>query len=349
MHIASEIRFVLGDNIGGAEGRNSQVYKAHDPQLKAELVVKAIPLTAFDHPDEYFAEAQMLYESRHPNVVEVKYACRDHENVYLAMPWYEGGSVHGLLGRRFLTVREIVKYATDFMAGLHRIHTKNLVHFDVKPTNVLIDGTGKAAITDFGLTKYVNAEGLAEQPKVYVSHLPPEVFRETMRGAESDIYQAGLTLYRMCNGLDAFEHQWNALPDHPAKVQAILTGSFPNRAAYLPHIPSRIRTAIKKALDPDPAQRYGEILDFMNDLAPVSDWLDWEYLPDPGAGVQRWEMNAETHRKRVELAGAGAPWSVTCTRINHESGRTQTVRALSGEHRTLASATRAVQKALTEL
>jgi serine/threonine protein kinase len=348
MHIASEIRFVLGDNIGGIEGRNSQVYKAHDPQLKAELVVKAIPIAGFDHPDEYFAEAQMLYESRHPNVVEVKYACRDADNVYLAMPWYEGGSVHGLLGKRFLTVREIVKYATDFMTGLHRIHTKKLVHFDVKPTNVLIDGTGKAAITDFGLTKYVNAEGLADQPNVYVTHLPPEAFQGTVRGTESDIYQAGLTLYRMCNGLDAFAQQWDALPDD-TKAQAILDGRFPDRSAFLPHIPNRIRSAIKKALEPDPALRYSDILDFMNDIAPVDDWLDWEYLPDPVGGVQRWEVYADTHRKRVELAGAGVPWTVTCTKINHESGRVQTVRALSGEHRTLSSATRAVQKALTEL
>lgn len=347
MNIITELAFERRGRLGGLEGQNSEVYLAYDHQLGAELVAKAIPAANFEHPEEFFAEARMLHDARHPNVVEIKYACRSPDTIYLVMPLYEGGSVNALLQRRLLTVREVVKYGTDFLGGLHHIHVKGLVHFDLKPTNVLIDSSGRAAVTDFGLTKYVNEHGLAEQPRIYETHIPPEALQETHRGAESDIYQAGLTLYRMCSGLADFQRQWDALPTFEAKGRAILTGTFPDRRAYPPHIPNRLRAAIARALQPNPADRYGAVLDLMNDLARVDEWLDWRYMPD--AGVERWELDADTHRKQIERRDLGGRWSVTCTKVNHDSGRTQRVGALTGEFRTPFQADRAVQRALTEL
>lgn len=249
MNVITELTFELRGRLGVQEGRNSEVHHAYDPQLGAELVAKAIPTVDFESPDEFFAEARMLHDARHPNVVEIKYACRNPDTIYLVMPLYERGSIHALLQQRYLTVREIIKYGTDFLGGLHHIHTRGLVHFDIKPTNVLIDASGRAAVTDFGLTKYVNEHGLADQPAFYIPHVPPELLLATHRGAESDIYQAGLTLYRMCNGLETFARQWAALATGEARARAIREGTFPDRRAYLPHIPSRMRTAIKEGLN----------------------------------------------------------------------------------------------------
>jgi len=76
----------------GQEGQNSQVFIAHDKQLDAELVIKKICKDELPNADIYFEEDRQLYDSTHPNVVQVKYACEDDGYVYIAMPYYPKGS-----------------------------------------------------------------------------------------------------------------------------------------------------------------------------------------------------------------------------------------------------------------
>ena len=162
MIVTASLTFELQRQIGASEGRNSEVFVAHDPQLDGQVVVKRVAKTKFRDVSAYYDEATKLYDARHPNVVDVKYACEDSDHVFLAMPLYSGRSVQSLLAQRRLTNREIVKYGLDLLHGLHHTHTCGLVHFDAKPSNVLIDATGKAALTDFGISKYLRADGLAE-------------------------------------------------------------------------------------------------------------------------------------------------------------------------------------------
>jgi serine/threonine protein kinase len=128
-HNVADVAFDLQREIG-AEGRNSQVYVAHDPQLDAKLVIKKIAKAQLDTAG-YFSESACIYASAHSNVVPIHYACQDSDFIYLAMPHYAKGSLKALMSQRFLTVREIVVLATQFLSGLHNIHSKRLVHFDI--------------------------------------------------------------------------------------------------------------------------------------------------------------------------------------------------------------------------
>lgn len=132
----AELSFQLGDEIG-SEGRNSQVFKARDLQLNADIVVKKVRKATFSNIDEYFVEASLLYLSAHPNVVPIHYACHDTDHVYLAMPLYGKGSLKSRMANRPLTVREMVVISTQVLSGIHNIHSKGLIHFDVKPDNIL--------------------------------------------------------------------------------------------------------------------------------------------------------------------------------------------------------------------
>lgn len=127
----AEVAFHLGENIGA--GGNAHVFKAHDPQLSADLAIKMVPKCSLADISEYFNEASMLYLSSHTNVVPIHYACEDTDYIYLAMPYYKNGSLKALIASQFLTVREIVTYSTQFLSGLHHIHSNKLIHFDVKP------------------------------------------------------------------------------------------------------------------------------------------------------------------------------------------------------------------------
>ena len=189
----AEIQFNLLENIG-EEGKCSEVFKAHDLQLDAEIVIKKIGKNHFCNKDEYFEESRVLYRSAHSNVVEVYYACEDNEYIYIAMPFYEKKSLKKLLDQRFLTAREIIRYNLQFLSGLHNIHSKGLIHFDVKPDNILLSDRDEALISDFGLAKPTNLSGLAGQDRHYIKQRPPESFDYDYFDIKYDIYQVGLTL-----------------------------------------------------------------------------------------------------------------------------------------------------------
>lgn len=304
----TELKFELKESIG-AEGMNSTVYKAFDPQLNADLVVKRVSkksiIEDYKSIDEsnFFNESRILYETRHPNIMELQYASEDKEYVYFSMPYYKNGSLNSLLNIKFLTVKEIIKYSLEFLSGIHYIHTKNLIHFDIKPTNIMINNNGKAIVADFGLAKYIDSFGLAKPNKLYNSHTPPEARKYSDFSNKADIYQAGLTLYRMCNGNEYFNYMYDHWRREGSLGVAIVQGKFPDRKYYLPHIPSKLRKIINKAINIDVDKRYNTILDMINDIAKVEENLDWVYNEDKNKCLRSWSnLNKKnTHINRIYL------------------------------------------------
>src|SRR4030095_5450000 len=203
----AELHFDLIDEIG-QEGQNSRTFTARDHQLNADIVIKRVEKARMSDPAEFFVEAASLYASSHPNVVQVHYACEDADHIYLAMPLYAKGSVKRLMGTGFLTVREIITLAAQTLSALHNIHSKKLIHFDVKPDNLLLSDRGEALLSDFGLARQVQG-GLAGQDQHYLKMIPPEAFTQDHFDRTFDLFQLGLTLYRMCNGDDVFYEQLN--------------------------------------------------------------------------------------------------------------------------------------------
>lgn len=230
--VVTQLTFEFIREIGG-EGLNSKAFLARDIQLDSQIVVKSILKSDFELKEDYFNESKMLYSSRHPNIMVINYACEDVDKIYLSMPYHSRGSLNTLMNKRFLSVREIVKYSLDFLSGLHFVHTKKLVHFDIKPTNIIIDDSNRALLTDFGLTKYTDANGFASPDKIYMKHYVPDALVTTTLTNQYDIYQAGLTLYRMCNGNDDFNSQCTSLTQ-----ENVMNGTFPLRDKFLPHIPN---------------------------------------------------------------------------------------------------------------
>jgi len=278
----AELSFQLADEIG-QEGKNSKVYKALDLQLNAEIVVKKIPKSTFEDIDEYFLEASLLHISAHPNVVPIHYACHDSEHVYLAMPLFRRGSLKSRLAEKTMSVREIIVASTQILSGIHNIHSKGLIHFDVKPDNVLLSDRGEALLTDFGLAKQTSYSGVAGQDRIYGKMVPPEAFGNQDFTRQFDIYQMGLTMHRMCVGDDNFYTEYAAFLENGLLKRdefkfAVRNGRFPNREQYPEHIPQKLVNTIKKCLQTKPEERFGSAIDVVNAISDVEDkLLDWRY------------------------------------------------------------------------
>lgn len=303
-HQKAELNFDILKEIG-FDGRNSRTYVVRDHQLDAEIVAKQVAKAGFNDPAAFFAEAQALYASAHPNVVQIHYACQDADFLYLAMPYYRDGSVKGLIsGGRHVTVREIVTMGCQVLTGLHNIHAKRLIHFDVKPDNILLSPRGEALLSDFGLAKRMNFAGKAEQDRHYGPMYPPEAFRSDRFDRTFDIYQFGLTLYRMCVGNDAFHKQLvefgPRIADRDAFRFAVTTGRFPNRAEFPAHVPNKLRKIVLRCIELDPADRYHSAIDVANALAAIDDkTFDWRFTEK--AGTRTWIKNENGTDFRFEV------------------------------------------------
>lgn len=312
--------------IGEDEGKNSTVWLARDIQLNENLVLKKIKKDSLNLAElgTYFLEAQMLNECSHPNIMPVRYAGDDSEFVYLTMPFYSQGSLSSISKDRFLSPLEIISHSLDFLNGLLFLHIKGLLHLDIKPTNILINNAGRAVLTDFGLSKYLNEQGFAQQGKVYISHATPQAFLHSERTVQDDIYNAGLTLYRLCCGDNIFYHQYQELLNAGIQPKDFISqGLFPNRNTYFPHIPKKLRNVIRKALSVDVKDRYQNVLEMINDLSKIDTFIDCSMNIE--GNIYTWIYQNGKMEFKIQLDCNNNVFKCSGTKRNTESGKTLNV------------------------
>jgi len=297
-----ELRLEERGRIDG--GHHGDVFRMRDLQLNADFAVKKIPLAQFHDSNEWFDEAHLLYQSRHPNVVQVIHATASNQHVLIAMELCERGPLSSLTKKGPLLLSDVVRYGLQFLTGLHHVHTKGLVHSDIKPSNILLDRFNRARLSDFGLARQLDPDGLVMHTRFYHLHRPPEAITGTVISQKADIYQAGVTLYRLCNGDRTIRKQMNVLAhsllENPLR-DAVLRGEFPDRKRYYPHVPKRLRNIIKKALHIDPDRRWSSVLEMMNAIARLDKFNDWKMGPAPATGGYVWQLQADTHVKHISL------------------------------------------------
>lgn len=270
----ADVSFRFIDDIG-QEGQNSKVYLAHDEYLDCEIAIKEVVKASLPSPSDYFCEAKLLYSSSHPNIVKINYAAIDNDNIYVSMPYYRNGSLSARMKKENLSSKEVIRYSIHFLSGLHHIHSKKLMHFDIKPNNIMLSDRDEALLSDFGLAEVINTQGFASPKMIYKLHTPPERYSVTEFNLTYDIYQAGLTMYRMAIGHVLFEAEVQRAFDSGNVPQQIIDGTFPQKV-FQPHINKSLQKIILKCLKVDPAERYQSVLDIQNDLSDICDGsLEW--------------------------------------------------------------------------
>ncbi|GFE79247.1 hypothetical protein GCM10011487_12470 [Steroidobacter agaridevorans] len=183
-----------------------------------------------------------------------------------------------------------------------------LVHFDVKPDNILLTDRDEAVLSDFGLAKQLNLNGVAEQDRSYFKMQPPEFFNDQEFDARFDIYQVGVTLYRLINGNSMFYDQFGTYGDQANfDFQQfrfdVINERFPDRAHHLEHVPARLRNVIKKCLKSDRSERYKSSTDVVSDLASIGGAdLDWRYEPGMD-GCRQWTKVQADREIRLRVDG----------------------------------------------
>jgi len=315
MKVVASISYVKLRQIGIGQGMNSEVFVAEDPQFNAEIVVKEIEKSKFLGLglSNYFIEAQAMFKSHHENIVRGHYACETPNLICLAMPYYRRGSLTDRIARRSLALSELIRVGQGLLSGVSQVHLSDFVHFDIKPSNVLFDDLDVPMLADFGQARAVSSGVVAALPPIYQLVRPPELIPSGAVGIpQGDIFQVGLLLYRAVNGEPNYETQIPpAGPTFRADLEKrILTGKFPDRDRFLPHVPKHLRTVIRKALQVDPSKRYATAIDFADALSTVTIVLDWsvEWL---ATDRMRWTASRPGQPLLiVDLLDDGANWKI---------------------------------------
>ncbi len=246
--------------------------------------VKEIPKAKLGNtPAKFFAEAQSMFGSEHPNVVPLRYACLAGDNVSLVMPYFPKGSLLDRIAKQPLSLLEVRRVGQAILAGVERIHAAGAIHFDLKPSNVLFSDDDVPMVADFGQARKFNpSTGAVTVPALYEDAMPPETLSQGVGTVQSDIFQIGLLLYRTVNGEPFYKRQVPTVNID----DKILRGIFPNRKEFLPHVPKRMRTVIRKALQIDPSDRYSSAAEMSIALGRVPVPLNWETTPFGTDGLE---------------------------------------------------------------
>ena len=327
--VSANINFEQIRKIGNSEGRNSSVYLARDIQLEGEFAVKEVKESTIKmNRQDYFQEARILYSNRHVNIMPIQYACKKDDSVYFAMPYYKNGSLASMMEEKYLTVGEILRYSLDILTGLNYIHSNGFVHLDLKPSNILIDDTGRAVITDFGLSQSLDENGLTNQNRVYSKlYQEPEMFIINKRTIQSDIYQFGITLYRMCNGINILRKQITTNVGDMSKLEEFIKkGLIPDRKSYLPHIPNKLVKVVNKCISIDTSKRYDNVIEIMNDLSDIDENLNWKFIKTDG---EIYSILGEKFEYSIRLIDNGEHASIEVHKKNINTQRSNQLHKLS--------------------
>src|SRR5436190_15796116 len=197
-------RYRLESKLGS--GGMSTVYLARDEPLERSVAVKVLHQEISHQPDQierFRREARTVAQLSHPNVVAVIDAGEDGGYPYIVFEYVPGETLKARIDAAGkLPLDEAAAYAIEVGRGLAAAHGHGLIHRDVKPQNVLVDAEGRAKITDFGIARSLESDGLTKTGRVLgtTDYVSPEQAMGHEVDPRSDIYSLGVLLYEMLTG-----------------------------------------------------------------------------------------------------------------------------------------------------
>ncbi len=153
----------------------------------------------------FVQERTLLASIRHPNVVEVHDLVVEGSTLAIVMDLVDGGDLRSELRTRgTIPPAQIAVWGSQIALALDAAHQKGIVHRDVKPENILIDSTGTARLTDFGIAKLVDGSARSTMLLGTPQYMAPEIAEDKEAGSSADLYSLGVTLYELACGVPPF-------------------------------------------------------------------------------------------------------------------------------------------------
>jgi hypothetical protein len=264
--------------VGGLLGRGgmAEVFDGFDERLHRPVAVKLLRPEMAARDDirvRFEAEARAAAGLGHPNVVAVFDTGEDDGAPFIVMERLPGETLADRMRGGPLDPRWVRRVAGDVLLALEAAHAAGIVHRDVKPGNILLASDGCAKVADFGIAKSLEVASQSVTATSQLVGTPAYLAPERIDGhpatPQSDLYSLGVVLYEALTGEKAFDGKTPV-----AVAYAVRHQPPPPLREVRADVPPDLAAAIERAMDPDPARRFGtgrEMAMAMDAATPIGD------------------------------------------------------------------------------
>lgn len=278
-NVAAELAAELakrGIELGPVVGRGAMavVHRAFDARHNRSLAVKVLSqdVADSDAAARWTREVSAVARLRHPNILPLIDSGTTASGArYFLMPFADGETLRARIERAPLPIGEAVRCACDIAEALACAHAEGLVHRDVKPANVLLEG-GRAVLTDFGLARQLES---AASPLIHPTQVgqvvgtpaymsPEQLMPSGALDGRADLFSLGVTLYEMLTGRLPFRST-----NMPGLLTERLAGRFEPLATACPAAPALLERVVARALAADPEERHASAQAMVDELKLV--------------------------------------------------------------------------------
>ena len=256
-------------------GGMGQVYRALDQSLQRYVAVKVIRAGQSTEQDtlqlkRLFQEATAQARVNHPNIAHIYYVGRDVESPFLAMELIDGTTLAEESETQGLPFGRIVNVATQIADALDHAIEFDIVHGDIKPSNILVTGKGDVKLADFGLAFRLSQQSGDEPTRGTPQYLAPEISSGGQPNLVSDMYSLGVTLFQLTFGRMPYTF---ASKNIRGLMQTHREAAIEFPKSWPQHLPERWREILQRLLAKNPEERYqtyGELMADLTRVRPVS-------------------------------------------------------------------------------
>jgi serine/threonine protein kinase len=262
-------------------GGMATVYKAHELSLNRVVALKVLSSRLSDDEEyikRFHREAQAAAKLNHPNIVQI-FAIGESEGThYFAMEYIKGKSLADIrMEKNVIPATEAIAIIKPVAEALGEAHKAGLVHRDVKPSNIMMDASGRPKVTDFGIAFVTEAKTKLTQDGSIIGtpeYLSPEQCEGKKVDGRSDIYSLGVTLYEILSGQTPYQ------ADTPVgMLMKIIKGNFSPLNEVNPAVPESVVKVVEKMMETDPQKRYADAGELVRALEEVEKSLTQPAVP----------------------------------------------------------------------
>jgi TolB-like protein/predicted Ser/Thr protein kinase/Flp pilus assembly protein TadD len=300
-------------------GRGGQgvVFRARQKSLNRTVALKVISLGQWAskaHLKRFRREAEAAASLDHPSIVPIYEVGERDGQCYFSMKFVEGGQLDEVVRRGPMSIREAAELIAKVARTVHYAHEHGILHRDIKPGNILLDGKGEPHLTDFGLARLVESESTVTRTMEVLgtpSYMAPEqaVGNNSTVSSATDVYGLGAVFYQLLTGQPPF-----AGGTTYETIKLVLDTEPRSPRLFNPKIDRDLSTICLKCLEKDPKRRYSSAVALAEDLER---WLKHEPIRARHTGVfargKKWVRRNPTSALLVtSLVGlaAAAGWIV---------------------------------------